>query len=121
MHATTRPAANACAGDRSHDDGALDAGPIRLLLDGSVLDAELPQRVDPATAISVFFLVQNSLNDIVRHARMRQVVVDINGGAPARNCNWNRSYATTASASTRRGATLPLHSLETRHASHTGR
>lgn len=43
--------------------------------------AGLPQRLPPAMEISVYRLVQESVTNIVRHARARHVVVEINGGA----------------------------------------
>ena len=43
--------------------------------------AGLPQRLAPVIEISVFRIVQESVTNIVRHARARHVVVEINGGA----------------------------------------
>jgi len=43
--------------------------------------AGLPRRLAPAVEISVYRLVQESVTNIVRHARARHVVVEINGGA----------------------------------------
>lgn len=43
--------------------------------------AGLPPRLDAAIEIGVFRLVQESVTNIVRHARARHVVVEVNGGA----------------------------------------
>jgi signal transduction histidine kinase len=43
--------------------------------------AGLPARLDPTREISVYRIVQESVTNIVRHARARHVVVEINGGA----------------------------------------
>jgi signal transduction histidine kinase len=43
--------------------------------------AGLPRRLPPALEISVYRLVQESVTNIVRHARAGHVVVEINGGA----------------------------------------
>jgi len=43
--------------------------------------AGLPRRLPPALEISVYRLVQESVTNIVRHARASHVVVEINGGA----------------------------------------
>lgn len=43
--------------------------------------AGLPPRLDAALEIAVFRLVQESVTNIVRHARARHVVVELNGGA----------------------------------------
>lgn len=43
--------------------------------------AGLPPRLPPTLEISVFRIVQESVTNIVRHARARHVVVEINGGA----------------------------------------
>jgi signal transduction histidine kinase len=43
--------------------------------------AGLPARLDPIIEISVYRIVQESVTNIVRHARARHVVVEINGGA----------------------------------------
>jgi len=43
--------------------------------------AGLPRRLEPTTEISVFRLVQESVTNIVRHARASHVVVEVNGGA----------------------------------------
>jgi signal transduction histidine kinase len=46
--------------------------------------AGLPQRLLPVIEISVFRIVQESVTNIVRYAQARNVVVEINGGADAR-------------------------------------
>lgn len=46
--------------------------------------AGLPQRLASVIEISVFRIVQESLTNIVRHAQARHVVVEINGGADAK-------------------------------------
>lgn len=43
--------------------------------------AGLPQRLAPTIEISVFRIVQESVTNIVRHARASHVVIEINGGA----------------------------------------
>lgn len=43
--------------------------------------AGLPRRLPPAIEISVYRVVQESITNIVRHARASHVVVEINGGA----------------------------------------
>jgi signal transduction histidine kinase len=43
--------------------------------------AGLPRRLDPTIEISVYRIVQESVTNIVRHARAQHVVVEINGGA----------------------------------------
>jgi PAS domain S-box-containing protein len=43
--------------------------------------AGLPPRLDAALEIGVFRLVQESVTNIVRHARAQHVVVEVNGGA----------------------------------------
>lgn len=43
--------------------------------------AGLPQRLAPSLEISVYRIVQESLTNIVRHARASHVVVEMNGGA----------------------------------------
>lgn len=43
--------------------------------------AGLPRRLEPTIEISIFRIVQESVTNIVRHARARQAVVEINGGA----------------------------------------
>jgi signal transduction histidine kinase len=43
--------------------------------------AGLARRLDPTIEISVYRIVQESVTNIVRHARARHVVVEINGGA----------------------------------------
>lgn len=46
--------------------------------------AGLPRRLAPTIEISVYRIVQESATNIVRHARARHAVVEINGGADAR-------------------------------------
>jgi PAS domain S-box-containing protein len=46
--------------------------------------ANLPPRLAPAVETSVYRIVQESVTNIVRHARAKHVVVEVNGGEDAR-------------------------------------